>query len=36
MKHSNNSPPVPERAALERQLESLQRDIRQLQLERDS
>jgi putative transposase len=35
MKHSNNSPPVPERAELERQLESLQRDIRQLQLERD-
>ncbi|MDI1252480.1 IS3 family transposase [Thermomonas sp.] len=35
MKHGNNSPPVPERAELERQLESLQRDIRQLQLERD-
>ncbi|RYD77721.1 MAG: IS3 family transposase [Verrucomicrobiaceae bacterium] len=35
MKHSNNSPPVAERAQLERQLESLQRDIRQLQLERD-
>ncbi len=35
MKHSNKSPPVPERAELERQLESLQRDIRQLQLERD-
>jgi putative transposase len=35
MKQSNNSPPVPERAELERQLESLQRDIRQLQLERD-
>lgn len=35
MKHSNNSPPVPELAELERQLESLQRDIRQLQLERD-
>jgi transposase InsO family protein/transposase-like protein len=35
MKHSNNSPPMPERAELERQLESLQRDIRQLQLERD-
>lgn len=35
MKHSNHSPPVPERAELERQLESLQRDIRQLQLERD-
>ncbi len=35
MKHSNNSPPAPERAELERQLESLQRDILQLQLERD-
>ena len=35
MKHSNNSPPAPERAELERQLEALQRDIRQLQLERD-
>ncbi len=35
MKHSNNSPPAPERAELERQLESLQRDIRQLQLESD-
>jgi putative transposase len=34
MKH-NKSPPLPERAELERQLESLQRDIRQLQLERD-
>lgn len=35
MKHSNHSPPVPEQAELERQLESLRRDIRQLQLERD-
>ena len=35
MKRHNNSPPVPEREELERQLESLQRDIRQLQLERD-
>jgi transposase InsO family protein/transposase-like protein len=35
MKHSNKSPPVPERAELERQLESLQREIRQLQMERD-
>ncbi len=35
MKRSSNSPPLPERAELERQLESLQRDIRQLQLERD-
>lgn len=35
MKRNNNSPPLPERAELERQLESLQRDIRQLQLERD-
>ena len=35
MKHSNNSPPAPEREELERQLQSLQRDIRQLQLERD-
>lgn len=35
MKHSNNSPPAPDRAELECQLESLQRDIRQLQLERD-
>lgn len=32
MKHSNNSPPAPERAELERQFEALQRDIRQLQL----
>ena len=35
MKCHNNSPPVPEREELERQLQSLQRDIRQLQLERD-
>jgi transposase InsO family protein len=35
MKRSNNAPPLPERAELERQLESLQRDIRQLQIERD-
>jgi putative transposase len=35
MKRKNNSPPVPELAELERQLESLQRDIRHLQLERD-
>ena len=32
MKHSNNSPPAPERAELERQLESLKRDIRQRDL----
>lgn len=35
MKRKNTSPPVPEREELERQLEVLQRDIRQLQLERD-
>lgn len=35
MKRKNNSPPAPELAELERQLESLQRDIRHLQLERD-
>ena len=35
MKRNNDSPPAPERAELERQLESLQRDIRHLQLERD-
>lgn len=35
MKRNNNSPPVPEREELERQLETLQRDIRQLQLEHD-
>jgi len=33
--NKNNSPPAPERAELERQLEALQREIRQLQLERD-
>ena len=35
MKRNNNPPPAPELAELERQLESLQRDIRHLQLERD-
>ena len=35
MKRNNNPPPTPELAELERQLESLQRDIRHLQLERD-
>jgi len=35
MKRNNNSPPAPDLAELERQLESLQRDIRHLQLERD-
>jgi len=35
MKHSNQSPPAPEQAELERQLESLRREVRQLQLERD-
>jgi transposase InsO family protein/transposase-like protein len=35
MKRNNNSPPAPELAELERQRESLQREIRQLQLERD-
>ena len=35
MKRSNNSPPDPERAELERQLESLRRDVRNLQLEHD-
>ena len=35
MTRNNKSPLVPERAELERQLESLRRDIRQLQLERD-
>jgi len=35
MKRPNDSPPEPERAELERQLESLRRDIRQLQLEHD-
>lgn len=35
MKHTNQSPPAPEQAELERQLESLRREVRQLQLERD-
>ena len=35
MKHPNDAPPEPERAELERQLESLRRDIRHLQLEHD-
>ncbi|RBO88514.1 IS3 family transposase [Pseudochrobactrum asaccharolyticum] len=35
MKRKNNSPPVPERKDLERQLETLQHDIQQLQLEHD-
>jgi hypothetical protein len=35
MKRPNASPPEPERAELEQQLESLRRDIRQLQLEHD-
>ena len=35
MKRKNNSPPATARAELERQLEALQREIRQLQLERD-
>jgi len=35
MKRKNSSPPAPELAELERQLEALQRDIRRLQLERD-
>jgi hypothetical protein len=35
MKRQNHSPPSPERAKLERLLEWLQRDIWQLQLERD-
>ena len=34
-KRSNNSPPEPERAELERQLESLRRDVGNLQLEHD-
>lgn len=33
MKHPNDSPPAPERAELEQQVESLRRDIRKLQLE---
>ncbi|MFK4064156.1 IS3 family transposase [Brucella anthropi] len=35
MKRKNNSPPVPERKELERQLDILQRDIQKLQLEHD-
>src|SRR5690606_15340088 len=35
MKRNNSSPAAPEREELERQLDSLQRDIRQLQIERD-
>ena len=35
MKPNNDSPPDPERAELERQVESLRRDVRQLQLEHD-
>ncbi|CDS48656.1 Mobile element protein [Polaromonas sp. CG9_12] len=35
MKPNNDSPPDPERAELERQVQSLQRDIRKLQLEHD-
>lgn len=35
MKHQNDPPPGPERAALEQQVESLRRDIHQLQLEHD-
>src|SRR5690606_21639205 len=35
MKRKNNSPPVPERKKLERQLETLQHDIQKLQLEHD-
>ena len=35
MKQNNESPPEPERAELEQQIESLRRDIRHLQLERD-
>lgn len=35
VKRNNNSSPIPDLAELERQLESLQRDIRHLQLERD-
>ena len=35
MKRKNNSPPVPEREELERQLETLQHDIHKLQLEHD-
>ena len=35
MKHHDDPPPAPEHAALEQQVESLRRDIRQLQLEYD-
>ena len=35
MKHTHQSPPALEQAELERQLESLRREVRQLQLERD-
>lgn len=35
MKRNSSSPAAPEREELERQLDSLQRDIRQLQIERD-
>jgi hypothetical protein len=35
MKRNNASPAAPEREELERQLDLLQRDIRQLQIERD-
>jgi hypothetical protein len=35
MKRSKTSAEAPEREELERQLDALQRDIRQLQLERD-
>lgn len=35
MKRNRSSPAAPEREELERQLDSLQRDIRQLQIERD-
>jgi putative transposase len=35
MKRRNTAPPVPEREELERQLEVLQRNVRQLQLEHD-
>ncbi|OYR30960.1 IS3 family transposase [Brucella pseudogrignonensis] len=35
MKRKNNSPPVPEREELERQLETLQHNIQKLQLEHD-
>ena len=35
MKQHNDSPPDPERAELERQVETLRRNLRQLQLEHD-